>query len=111
MTLWAQVIGEVLHSSCSMHMQFHSLSDYAESLKFITFVVFLLQVSQHCLGKWTTSAFMQSSATSSLKGLGMLIHLFTWFICDDDVTAAVDHFMECWTKCVHVGREYCLLKS
>ena len=31
-----------------MHVQFNSLSDYADSLKMITFLVFLFQIIENC---------------------------------------------------------------
>lgn len=41
LSLWPEVKADELYSSRSMHMQFNSYSDYAESLKLVTFVVFV----------------------------------------------------------------------
>ncbi len=38
---WPKLEGDELHNSDYMHVQFNSVYDYAEHLKFITFVVFL----------------------------------------------------------------------
>lgn len=82
MTLWAQVIGEELYSYCSMHMQFNLLSDYAESLKFITFVVFLLWVTENSksalCGKMdniSLHAFICSLKFQGLRNADSPIHL------------------------------------
>lgn len=41
---WPKVVGDELCSSCAIHVQFNSMSDDAESVKLITFVVFELHV-------------------------------------------------------------------
>uniref|UniRef100_A0A4W6DX47 G domain-containing protein n=1 Tax=Lates calcarifer TaxID=8187 RepID=A0A4W6DX47_LATCA len=40
---WPKIEGDELNSSCYIQVHFNSLSDYADSLKLITFVVFLFQ--------------------------------------------------------------------
>ncbi len=45
---WPKVEGDELFSSHYMHMQFNTLSDFAESLKLITYVVFLFRVTENC---------------------------------------------------------------
>lgn len=47
-SVWPKVEGGELYSSHLMHVQLNSLSDCAESLYFITFVVFLFQVIENC---------------------------------------------------------------
>ena len=46
--MWHKVEGDELFRICNMLVQFNSLSDYAESLKLITFVALLFRVIEHC---------------------------------------------------------------
>lgn len=59
---WPEVEGDEFYSSGSLLVQFTSLTDYAECLKLMTFVVFLFRVIKDCLRK-RTLACMQSSTT------------------------------------------------
>lgn len=45
---WPEVEWDESCASCFLHVQINSLCDYADSLKLITFVVFLLWVIENC---------------------------------------------------------------
>lgn len=59
-----------LHSSCSMHVKFNPLSDYAESLKLITFVVFLFWVIENYKSVLMTATFPLTTKNTNIEYCG-----------------------------------------
>lgn len=64
------VEGDELHSSRNIHLQFSSVSDYAESLRLMTSVVFLFRLIRHL-----KSALSETMDNISLCPVISLLHL------------------------------------